>query len=128
MLRCASVWLLLATPFYFLARTDLVEEWTSFAWILFYTFVGFGIFSLGLSLFEDSDTKAPAIAVEPVPQSIVSLGATESLPLISPVPAPVVALALGVSAVALASSAQLEIPTHQTSSLSLDGPSGPMPV
>jgi len=108
MLRFARVWLLLAVPFYFLARTELVEEWIPFAWTLFYVFVGFGIISLLLSLFEDAPAKVPATAVNPAPARVMDRHFATN----ATAPAPVVALALGVSAVALASSAQLEIPPH----------------
>lgn len=120
MLRFARVWLLLALPFWALAESNLIEEWTPFAWTLFYMFVGFGIFSLLLSLFEDSGAKLPATVEEPAPgMTLERIAPTEPVPVMPAVPAPVVALALGVSTVALASSAHLEIPVTTNPSVSV---------
>lgn len=118
MLRFARVWLLLAVPFWALAGTDLIEEWTPFAWTLFYMFVGFGFFSLLLSLFEDSGAKMPGTVEEPAPAGIIeTIATTEPVPVMPAVPAPVVALALGVSTVALAASAPLEVPITPNTSI-----------
>ena len=122
MLRFARVWFLLAMPFWALARTDLVEEWTPFAWTLFYIFLGFGAFSMLLSLFEDSAAKIPKTAVEPAPAEIIQT-LTEPTSAMAAVPAPVVALAISVSTVALASSAALEVPGPLAGPGSVEGAS-----
>jgi hypothetical protein len=86
-------------------------------------FVGFGIFSLLLSLFEDSGAKVPGIVEKPAPAEIIEpIAATEQVPGMPAVPAPVVALALGESTVALASSAPLEVPVTTNTSISVGAP------
>jgi hypothetical protein len=120
MLRFARVWLLLAVPFWALAGTDLVEEWTPFARTLFYMFLEFGIFSLLLSLFEDSGATVPGTVVEPTPAQIIeTIAETEPVPAMPAVPGPVVALALGVSTVAMPSSARMEVPVMADTAMSV---------
>lgn len=110
MLRCARVWLLLALPCWLLAATDLVEDWTPYTWALFYTFAGFGIVSLLLSLFEDSELEGVEAATEPVPTQTSDLieAAAGSVPIPPAVPAPLVVVTLAASGIAAASPSTFE--------------------
>lgn len=93
MLRCARIWFLLALPCWLFGGTDLIDDWTPYAWALFYTFAGFGVVSLLLSLFEDSKIENARAMLEPaIDEASELIEAAAPLPIASPAPLVVVTL------------------------------------